>query len=241
MPSHSEATKQSTAPLGAILGGSIGGVATLLILLIALWVYMRAKRRTVWSWLPPYDGTGTEERHTRNFSSRETREDILHITSAPSRPSDNPSHIPTSLISLPPFEDTEPGAEVIPDSRLTLPSLFSHQPTSSQTCGLPASADGFRCEATASATPHTSTEVVIDGNLQFSAVARPIEHSASTRSDTVRRSTSTTSVAGSMETGSNEEMLSQLASLRAEVAGLRAQQETQRRLMDAPPRYGEGM
>ena len=237
LPSHLQTAKQSAAPPGAILGGSIGGAVTFLLLLIALWVYMRAKRRTAWSWLPPYDGTGTGKRHTRNPSSGEISEDILHITSARSRPSQNPSYISFTRISRPTTEDTEPGAKVIRDSGFTLPSLFSHQPPSSQAHRPTTSMDGLGREAMA--TPHTSTEVVVDGKLQFPHVARG--RPASTRSDTVQRSASPTSMTRSMDTGSNEEVLSQLASLRAEIAGLRAQQEAQRRLMDAPPRYGEGI
>ncbi len=224
-------------PLGAILGGSIGGVAALILLLVALLVYMRTKRRTVWSWLPPYEGTTRETRHTRNLSSREIREDILHITSARSRPSDSLSHIsaPPSFLSR--DEDFGPGIEVIRDSRPSIAFLFSDQRTLSH--GLTASVEGLGREAVAS--PHTSVEVVIDGKLQFSDVGHGIGQPASAQSDSIRQSSSFMSTTRSTETGGNEEVLSQLASLREEVAGLRAQQEAQRRLMEAPPRYGDGM
>ncbi|KAM5535827.1 hypothetical protein V8D89_010445 [Ganoderma adspersum] len=237
LPSQLQGEQRSTPPLGAILGGSIGGAAAVIVLLAALLVYLRAKRRTVWSWLPPCDGT-TETRDARNIPSREISEDILHIAPAWSRPFDNRPRIPSSGISLPQTEDTEHRIEVVRDSRFSFPFLFFPQRASSR--GLTAPAECIGREAVAS--PHTSVQVVIDGKLQPSDIGRDIVEPASTPSDTIRWSFSSTStVVSTTETVLNEEVMSQLASLRAEVAGLRAQQEVQRRLIEAPPRYGEGM
>ncbi|KAI1793126.1 hypothetical protein LXA43DRAFT_283169 [Ganoderma leucocontextum] len=233
-PSQLPAVQQTTPPLGAILGGSIGGAAAFLALLTALLLYMRIKRHPVWSRLPPNEGT-TEAQQHRDFSSGDIRDDILHITSA-SRPfnakANNHSRISSAQNSLPPAEHTGCGTEVIRDSHTF---LYPDQPTSSH--GLTASAAGRQ----AVASPHTSIDVVIDGQLRFSDTGRRIGQSA--RSDTVSRlrSASLTSMARSTERCANEEVLSQLASLRAEVAGLRAQQEVQWGVIEAPPRYGEGM
>ena len=237
LPYQLQGEQRSKQPLGAILGSSIGGAAAVIVLLAALLVYLRANRRAVWSWLPPYDGT-TETRHARNIPSREIREDILHIAPAQLLPSNNHPRIPSLGVSLPQTEHTEHKMEVVRDSRFSFPFRFFPQRASSR--GLTIPAEGIGREAVAS--PHTSVQVVIDGKLQSSDVGRDIVEPACAPSDTTRRSFSSTSmIMSTTETTLNEDVLSQLASLRAEVAGLRAQQEVQRRLIEAPPRYGEGM
>ena len=132
-------------------------------------------------------------------------------------------------------EDTQYGIEVIRDSHYSLSAIPEMGDNSRRLDSfiIPAFPDGSSLR--------TSVRAVVGGRLPPEEDMRASGLSCICRSsiNPVEQAVASASPGASPE--QNREVLSQLASLQAEVAQLREQQEVQQMLItDAPPRYGEG-